>query len=325
MRMWVRWLRAGSPFLLGVCTALSPVCRADDVPSSAPAPGVNNGDWFRQNPGTPPAVNQPPAAGPSDTTTAPPDDWQRRADEGRQRLFAPFSYETDYPSNDIRDWVFANAHAATARAIFRRAENDLAAVYRRIQHNFEHSKAYLDAQAAERDAYAAYNAARHQALHDLYDDPKYKTLVRLRDDLADKLAQRRAAKDVTNEEILALATLKMEYASDARSMEVLAMSNDNSIADARQKLMAASQKRAQMQADYEESLRDNREIFAARENLEDARIALITAQAYLNGSATASAAALDYAYYLHRDQQARYDPYYGNGPSPYYSPYWVRY
>ena len=195
-----------------------------------------------------------------------------------------------------------NAHAATARAIFSRAENDLAAAYRRSQHTFERSKGYLDASADEKDAYDAYNAARQKALRDLNEDPKYRDLLGLREELAEKIALKRASKEASKEEILALASLKMEYASDARSMEATVLSADANLADARKRMIAASQKTVQMRADYDDSLRDNPQILAARENLEDARIGLITSQAYCKRDVPSPARpALDYAYYLHRN------------------------
>ena len=107
-------------------------------------------------------------------------------------------------------------------------------------------------------------------------------------------------------------------------MESSVLSSDGNLAEARKRMMAANQKTVQMRADNDDSLRDNPRILAARENLEDARIALITSQAYLNGSYIAGAAALDYAYYLHRNDVGRYDPY-SNGYGGAYSPYWVRY
>jgi hypothetical protein len=266
-------------------------------------------EWFRQ----PSPTSAPGSA------AAP-----QRNDSPDHRVFAPYNDNGDYPSRDLRDWVFANAHRATARALFSRAENDLAAAYRRSQHNFERSKAFVAATAEEKDAYDAYNLARQKAMRDLNEDPKYRELMSLRNELADKIALKRANKETPKEEIIALATLKMEYASDARSMEATVLSADANLADARKRMIAASQKTVQMRADFDDSLRDNPQILAARENLEDARISLITSQAYANGASIAGAAALDYAYYLHRNDVGRYDPY-ANGYGGAYSPYWVRY
>ena len=70
----------------------------------------------------------------------------------------------DYPSYDMRDWVVANARAATARAMLRRAESELNAAVRRAQHDFQRSHAYREAKGAEREGYDAYLASRSHAL-----------------------------------------------------------------------------------------------------------------------------------------------------------------
>jgi hypothetical protein len=308
-----------SSFVVGALWAGLPACLADDAASTAPTnPGAP--EWFRQPtpaPGAPAGAANPgpdpryiPAPAPLPAGQPNP-------------VFAPQSpYAGDYPSRDLSNWVFANAHAATARALFSRAENDLAASFKRAQHNFERSKGYVQATSEEKDAYDGYIAARGKALHELSEDPKYVELLKLRDDLSDKIAIKRAEKDASKIEILAMAELKMEYASDARSMESIVLSNNTELADARKHMIAASQKTVQMRNDFDESLRDNPQILAARENLEDARVALITSQAYLNGSSIVSSAALDYAYYLHRNDVGRYDPY-ANGYGSAYSPYWM--
>lgn len=165
-----------SPFVVGMLWATTPACLADDAATSNPAGG---GEWFRQ-----PAPSSAPAGG-----SAP----QGNIGDDR-RVFPPYNDNGDYPSRDLRDWVFANAHAATARAIFSRAENDLAAAYRRSQHQFERSKAFLEASADEKDAYDSYNAARQKAMRELNEDPKYRELLRLRDELADQIAIKRTTK-----------------------------------------------------------------------------------------------------------------------------------
>jgi hypothetical protein len=311
MRKWALFI--ASPCVLGLLWSSPTVSFADDTTQAA-----GNGDWFRQpNPNAPSSA--PASATPVVDSTPPVSRSYYNSDD--HRVFAPYDESGDYPSRDLRDWVIANAHAATARAIFDRAENDLAAAFSRDEFNFTRSRAYRDAEQAERNAYDAYSAARQKALRELNDDPKYLELVRLCNDVGDKLAARRASKEATKEEIVALATLKMEYASDARSMEVTVLNGDSAVADARQKMIAASQRAVQLRADHDDSLRDNPQILAARELLEDARIDVVTSQAYQNGAAIVGQAALDYAYYLHRNDVGRYD-YGGNGYGA-YSPYWV--
>src|SRR5437660_12113351 len=56
---------------------------------------------------------------------------------------------SDFPGIEVHDWISASANAAAARAIFWRAENDVAAAVRRAQHDFERSKDLQNAVAAE--------------------------------------------------------------------------------------------------------------------------------------------------------------------------------
>ena len=102
----------------------------------------------------------------------------------------------------------------------------------------------------------------------------------MRDEIGEKLARQRANKEVSKDEILAMATLKMEYASEARAMEVSSLNSDGSMKDARDKMVQASRRVSQMEEDFDESVRDNPSIMVARRNLEDARVSVITAQTY---------------------------------------------
>ncbi len=204
--------------------------------------------------------------------------------------------------------------------LFRRAQSELDAAVRRAQHDFEKSRAYKQAVAAEHDAYDAYLASRSHALRDLADDSRYQSLIRLRNELGDKIARRRAAHDISKEELIAMATLKMEYASRARAMEMSALNSDAAMKDARDKMVVASKRVSAMEEDFDDSLRDNPDLLLARRNLEDARISVIATSTYASSAQIAGESAVNYSYYLHRNDIQRWDT--GGG---YSSPYWTRY
>ena len=124
------------------------------------------------------------------------------------------------------------------------------------------------------------------------------------------------AKDASKDEIVAMATLKMNYASDARALEVAALSADPTLKSAHDRMVAASQRVSQLRAQIEEALHDAPEVLVARNNLENARIAVVEASAAAYASAVAGSSALNYSYYLHRND-ATYGPGYSYG-----SPYW---
>ncbi len=326
-----RWVAA-----LSVGTVMSTMV----LPAGADVqPGAAKPEWFRdvppRVPGDPPVAPQaavtaepnadPPAPAPADPA-APVVPAQPAAPtpspvpaapvvppaapggdgffSGNQRTspYSPRSY-SDYPFGEINSYVVAQARLATARAMFRRAESELSAAFRDAQHDFETSQAFQDALREEKVDYDNLVAARRKALMSLGTDQRYQRLAALRADLSDQIGEHRAAHDVTQNEIVVLATLKMGYAVDMRSMEAVMLGNDGGdVKAAQEKLVAAGSKVAALRARFDESLRTNPEVVAARRDLEDARIVKITAAAYLEGTELSAAQALDYAYYMHRRQ-----------------------
>jgi hypothetical protein len=234
----------------------------------------------------------------------------------------------NFPSHEVHDAVVANARAATARAIFRRAENALSASVRNAVRTFEGSVELKEALKAEKEAYEEYSTARRRALQSVLEDPKHRAIMSLRDELTDQINYKRANRSYDDrtdkqimDDILAMATLKMNYAADAREMEKLALETDASHKDAQAKFRQASARVSEMRHDFDDALRNDKDLVAARRNLEDARIARLTASAYLKGAAIAAEEALDFAYYLNR-----YSRYNGAGYQDYrdYYPYSYR-
>jgi hypothetical protein len=193
---------------------------------------------------------------------------------------------------------------------------------------FERSQDYRDALNAEQQAYNDYSAARDRAQASLRDNSKYHAIIDLRDELNAKLARRRAEKQHDKDEILAMASLKMQYASDARAIEVQVLDNSSDVKSARDRMVTASRHVSELRSNLDNAIRDNPEIAMARRSLTEARIAMLTADAYASAATTAGDAALNYQYYLHRNDQGYYAPW---GPAAngggvgggYYSPFWM--
>ena len=229
---------------------------------------------------------------------------------------APGPYASDFPDDEVHDWVMARARAAHSRAMFHRAEKELNDSVRDVQLSFEGTDDYRNATAEEKRAYDAYNAERQKALQSVLSDPKYKAAIDLRDETGDTILRIRAAvgkeRDLPREQLLALASQKLQYASDAHAMEVAALEKDPALQDARQKMVQASARVAELRAKFDASIRNNPQILTARRNLEDARVGLITSEAYLNAAAAAGYLATDYAYYRHRADYLRSYNSYGN-------------
>lgn len=184
---------------------------------------------------------------------------------------------------------------------------------------FEASAEYREALRDESAAYADLNAARRKAFQSLASDQRYQRLLALRQDLGEQIRDRRATKTIGQDELVALATVKMGYGTDLHSLEADALSADGGeVRAAQDRLVVAGAKVAAMRAKYDESLRSNPEILFARRNLEDSRIAMLTADAFRHAALVAGAEALDYAYYLHSRAAGQF-PYagdYGYGGYP---------
>ena len=266
------------------------------------------------------------------------DDWFRAPVQGAGAYAGPL----DFPAAEVHDAVVANARAANARAEFRRAESALSAAVRQAVRSFESSAEFREAVAAEQRAYDAYLDARRDALRDVVSDEKYKAMQDLRQNLAAQLADRRQAPPVTDnalararlrlaalgtgtdaasqaardESVLALAELKMRVGSDAREMERDALERSDRVRQARQDLAAAADRLAAVRARLGEIARSDDGITRAKTDLEDARIARLTAEAYFHGADIAAGEALDFAYRLHRYDYVNH-PYYSYYPYSY--------
>jgi hypothetical protein len=205
-----------------------------------------------------------------------------------------------YPSNEMNSYAAAMARAATARALFRLADSELGQAYRAAQRQFDASLEYRQALKEEKDAYDALTAARSKAFASLSSDNKYQRLLALRQDLSDRLDDMRARRALSQEEIIAMANLKMSYSTEMRSYEMNAMNNEPTVKQSQDRLVTAGARVSELRQHYSDSLRTSPEILMARRNLEDARIAKLTAEAYLHAAMENGSYALDYAYYLYR-------------------------
>jgi hypothetical protein len=131
---------------------------------------------------------------------------------------------------------------------------------------------------------------------------------------------RRVRDDLANEDnIAAMATVKLRVGTDASGMERDALAGNYKVKQARADLATASARVTALRDQFDRQLRDNPDLKRVREDLEDARIARVTAETYLLGADLAAEFALDYSYYLHRWDYSRYGHYYDYGYGyPYY-------
>lgn len=251
-------------------------------------------------------------------------DERRRANDG-DWFRAPVQRQgpEDFPSNEVHDAVVANARAATARAVYRRVESDLHATVRAAQRDFEQSAELREAVAAEQRAYDALVDARLVALRDVLDDPRYQAMRDLREGLSRQIADRRdgistAAREARlvsadtrplarhGDDVIAIASVKLRIGSDVAAMEREVLADDAEVRRAKDDLVKASARVATLRGAFDRTLRMNDELKQARDALDEAKIARVTAESYLQGASLAARTALDFSYYLHRYDYYRY-------------------
>src|SRR5215218_1499798 len=123
------------------------------------------------------AQEMPDAGGPATRRL----DDRRRANDGDWFRAPVQQGPQDFPSNEIHDAVVANTRAATARAMFRRAESAMHAAARDAEREFQQSAELKQAVAAEQKAYDAFQDARRDALRDVVGNPRYQAMQDFRE------------------------------------------------------------------------------------------------------------------------------------------------
>ena len=237
---------------------------------------------------------------------APRDREMNRRDEGRRG---------DFPSTDVHVAVESNAKLAMARATYHRMQDSLNSAIRQMQYNFDHSPEMMDGLKTEQMAWEDYLAARNGALKSIVNDPKYQANVSMKNEMGEKIAEVRGAYDATHskdarvaamvdeskmKKLVVLASVKLDYAQVATDMEVAALKNDSKVADTRSKLMSAGAKVVALREKFDHTMRNSEELASLRGRIEDARVNLITSEAFRDGAVEAANVMLDYSYYKNR-------------------------
>ena len=309
----------------GVAVAAAGPAIAQQQPAQPPAsrPGT---EWYRDNPaamapgqvaGQPPAQPAVAVAPGAPAAVGQPQPGVPQAPPLRPYQMPPLgnnyggygSTSGLYPSYEMNTYVVASARASMARALCRQAEAELGQAYRAAQRQFENSADYRQALKEERQAWDSLGSLRAKALESLTGDTKYNRLAALREDLSRQLEMSHVRRSLSQEEVYAMASLKMSYAAEMRAIEQGVLGSDADVRDAQARLVAAGAQVSAMRQAYDEAVRANPDILMARQNMADAVVARQTADAYLRAATANGAAALDYAYYLYRQPNRGSDVY----------------
>src|SRR5262249_16380936 len=99
----------------------------------------------------------------------------------------PYHGYNDYPSTEVQAVPVARAQSARLRAEQDLAQLNMHRWIDRAWDDFEHSKDYVDAAAAEKKAYDDYQRERDRVLRRLSSDSTYRALVDLITDMREKI------------------------------------------------------------------------------------------------------------------------------------------
>jgi len=241
----------------------------------------------------------------------------------RYQYYAPDSY--GFPQSMIEKVPDAFANQARARMLLMRANADMTYLFRKMRFEETRSPEYRAVANDERDSYKVYQSARDAALAKLAQDEKYKAVVELRDELGARLDEMRQVKEITPEDLLPIAEERMNYSRTVSAMEAQALAADANVVAARDRFIAAGAKLADAKVNFDDSLRYHPAVETVRTNIADAKINVVTTAAYTKGLLKASEVAVDYAYYVQRQNRSpvysTYDYGYGYGNNKAYNYY----
>lgn len=237
---------------------------------------------------------------------------------------SPNNQYSDYPAAEVQSVPAARARTAIAHMESLRAQAELNRGTRAVIRVFSKSEDMTKATAEEKEAYAQYQSARERALQPLESDARYQALSQWRKALGEQIAEKHAKGQPIIEEILSLAGVKLQYSHSLTLKEAELLRNSSEVTAARTRLLAATTKLTDLRARFDEDVRQDPDLIAARRAVWDSKVAHVAASAYFSGLVEARGIALDYAYYSRRYNPYRvmgYDPYgfnlynyaYGNG------------
>jgi hypothetical protein len=204
-----------------------------------------------------------------------------------------------YPGTELRALPAARAQAVAARANLQRAESDLNMAVSNVKRTFRRSEELNQALAEEKAAWDDLTAARDAVLADLKKDPNYQAAVALKDRLSTQIRVTREEQPKTPaEQLVAMASVKLNFAATATAMEVAAINADPTVRAARERLVAAGARLSKLRQDFDDAAHADPQVLAARKSVQDARIAAVAADAMYIEATRVADAALDYAYFM---------------------------
>lgn len=220
----------------------------------------------------------------------------------------------------------ARADYVVAKWTYRRINRDLNRATNFLRDDFRTSDDYVKATDELNAAYAEYTAAREEAVRGVRATDDYRAAEELRQNLSEQITELAALpsekRDV--DQMAALAALKIDYITPMRTVEREMINASPAVANARTRLRNAAREVSRLEKDFARDVRDSITLSDLRRSREDARIASLSAYAYLDEARIARDAAYYYALVSRRAERLtpRLGNYgYGYGGYGYYGGY----
>lgn len=184
-----------------------------------------------------------------------------------------------------------------------------------LRKDFENSEEYLDLRRQLNEAQAALEQARQEAYAPLQEDPEYVAAGELHRSLEARIQRMHQEENADPAEIAAMSEQAMKYAMLQREMELAEAGEDGGIADARERLEELIRRQREMEAQFEQRVRDDEQLRQMRAEMSHLKVARMASGAYYDSAVRAANVATRFAY----TRQYLRSPWYGR--PGYLSPY----
>lgn len=201
----------------------------------------------------------------------------------------------DSPAAEIRAVPAARAQAVHARWSWYQAQTDLYNALRLKVTEFNATPEYRAALKEQADAWDGYIKARDKAVDGLKNDPAYRANEAIRKNLTEQIADAHDTPKPDPATISAMSTVKLNFASENRKLEMSVLDRDSDYKAAQQRYREASAKVKELDDRRANLIATDPALSAMRQAIAEAHIDSLTTAAYLDSALVARDLAIGYA------------------------------
>ena len=199
---------------------------------------------------------------------------------------------------------------------YRTARSNLHQRVHALRAEFERSEAYQQLQQDIRQAAADLQAAKDEAYAPLRQNEEYVASGEIIADLEARISELHQSRNPDDEEIRGLSELVLSHAQRRHEMEISLAADTSAIDEAREQLRGLGEEQAQLEAQFQQQLRDDEQVAQMKDQLDQLRIAWLASGAFYESAVRTANIAGTFAYtrqYLQSPWYGRYGGYYPYG------------